>query len=321
MLSKSQKKDNPLSVFPLVSVIIPCYNRSAIVSRAISSVLDQTYSCLEIIIVDDGSEDVEELVRVIDEFDDERLRLVKHPENRYQPAASNTGIKAANGELIAFLDSDDEWLPQKLTRQVELWHSLSQERALIYTQSDVRTKPNQFSGEKIWPQRPIAEDESVGDYLFLNRGFLQTSSILLPQLVALEVQFDETIQKHTDYNFLLRLEAAGVSFAMVEEPLVIVHWENLHSTTRGQSTEKSIAFLSIYKKYLTPKALTAFYLRQIIYRQLRSGKWRVAWRLFRENIILKHLGLLDYVNLVSIILFRDERAAKLLAKSKKLLQL
>lgn len=302
-----------------VSVVIPCYNRSGIISRAISSVLAQTYSCLEIIVVDDGSADVEELASVIGEFNDDRLRLIRHSENRYQPAASNTGIKAANGELVAFLDSDDEWLPQKLEKQVELWYSLSQAKVLIYSQSDVRTEFEQPGEEKIWPQRSITEDESIGDYLFLNRGFLQTSSILLPRSVALQVQFDETVQKHTDYNLLLRLEAAGISFAMVEEPLSIVHWEDLHATPRGQSPEKSIAFLNAYKKYLNPKASTAFCLRQIIYRQLRVGGWFLAWKIFRENVMLKHLKLVDIVNLLSLIVFRDERLTMFLAKSKKLL--
>ncbi len=101
---------------PLVSVIIPTYNRAHLLGRAIQSVLDQTFEDYELIVVDDAStDDTEEIVNA---FSDPRLRYVRHGENRGAPAARNTGIQVSNGAYVGFLDSDDAWHPEKLDRQI-----------------------------------------------------------------------------------------------------------------------------------------------------------------------------------------------------------
>lgn len=105
MIEKSEK-------IPTVSVVIPTYNRAHLVGRAIQSVLNQTYQDFEIIVVDDGSTDNTE--EVVKSFNDPRIRYIRHDQNRGGSAARNTGIKMARGEYIAFQDSDDEWLPEKL---------------------------------------------------------------------------------------------------------------------------------------------------------------------------------------------------------------
>lgn len=100
---------------PTVSVIIPTYNRAHLIDRAIQSVSNQTYHDFEIIVVDDASTDnTEEIVK---SFNDEKIIYLRHETNRGAQAARNTGIKAARGDWIAFLDSDDEWLPEKLELQ------------------------------------------------------------------------------------------------------------------------------------------------------------------------------------------------------------
>jgi glycosyltransferase involved in cell wall biosynthesis len=101
---------------PLVSVIIPAYNRAHLVGRAIASVLAQSYRNFEIIVVDDASTD--DLAAALAEVDSPQLRCITHPRNRGAAAARNTGIAAASGELVAFLDSDDVWFPDKLAQQV-----------------------------------------------------------------------------------------------------------------------------------------------------------------------------------------------------------
>jgi len=104
---------------PLVSVVIPCYNRENFVADAIESVLKQTYQNFEVILVDDGSADHTE--NVIQRYlSDPRIRFYKHDVNRGIAAARNTGIKNAKGEFIALLDSDDMWLPKKIETQVEI---------------------------------------------------------------------------------------------------------------------------------------------------------------------------------------------------------
>ena len=109
-----------------VSVIIPTYNRAHLVSRAIKSVLNQNFQDFEIIVVDDGSTDNTE--EVIKSFKDKRIRYIWHEINKGGNAARNTGLKNSRGEYIAFLDSDDEWLPEKLERQLEIFEKSQDEK-------------------------------------------------------------------------------------------------------------------------------------------------------------------------------------------------
>jgi glycosyltransferase involved in cell wall biosynthesis len=99
-----------------VSVVIPTYNAAQYLTEAVQSVLDQTYSNLEVIVVNDASTDRTD--EVMGQFNDPRVKYIVHPENRYAAAARNTGIRASTGMLIAFLDADDYVHPEKLYEQV-----------------------------------------------------------------------------------------------------------------------------------------------------------------------------------------------------------
>jgi len=116
---------------PTVSVIIPTYNRANLIEKAIKSVLKQTYQDFEIIVVDDGSIDnTEEIVK---DFTDFRIHYICHKHNQGVSAARNTGIKTCRGEYIAFLDSDDEWLPGKLDKQIKVLQSESSEVGVVHS--------------------------------------------------------------------------------------------------------------------------------------------------------------------------------------------
>jgi len=131
MSTNSRETQASKSGDPIVSVIIPTYNRAHVLARAIQSVLNQTYQDFEIIVVDDGSTDNTE--EVIKSFNDPRIRYIRHEENKGAAAARNTGIKAAKGEFIAFQDSDDEWLPKKLEKQMEAFDNASPKVGVVYT--------------------------------------------------------------------------------------------------------------------------------------------------------------------------------------------
>ena len=102
---------------PLVTVIIPVYNRAFTIRRAIDSVLDQSYKELELIIVDDCS--LDNTVQIVKSYRDKRINLICLPKNCGANTARNTGLRAAKGEYIAFQDSDDEWFKEKLEIQIE----------------------------------------------------------------------------------------------------------------------------------------------------------------------------------------------------------
>jgi hypothetical protein len=116
---------------PRVSVVIPVLNRPLAVRQAIDSVLAQTVQDFELIVVDDGSTDA--TPETLASLSDPRIRVIRHPQRRGGSAARNTGIRAARADYVAFLDSDDEWLPTKLERQLELFGRSQEHVALVYT--------------------------------------------------------------------------------------------------------------------------------------------------------------------------------------------
>ena len=122
--------DRALGQSTAVSVVIPSYNRAHLVKRAIDSVLNQTYREFEVIVVDDASTDG--TAEIVKGLADQRVRYVKHQANRGVSESRNTGIKAAKGHLIGFLDSDDEWLPHKLRKQIDRFNELPSDTGVVY---------------------------------------------------------------------------------------------------------------------------------------------------------------------------------------------
>jgi glycosyltransferase involved in cell wall biosynthesis len=119
----------------MFSVVIPSYNREKVVVRAINSILNQTYQDFEIIVVDDGSKDnTEGVVRAIN---DNRIKYVRQ-DNAGACVARNTGIKNARGKYVSFLDSDDEWFPQMLEKQLEQYQA-DEEVGCVYSDLQVKT--------------------------------------------------------------------------------------------------------------------------------------------------------------------------------------
>jgi glycosyltransferase involved in cell wall biosynthesis len=116
----------------IVSVVIPTYNRGQLIERAIHSVLQQTYHNLEVIVVDDSStDDTAERVAAL-QHTDSRIRYLRHETNRGAQAARNAGIKSAQGEYVAFLDSDDELLPNSIKIRLDAFKSVDYEVGLVY---------------------------------------------------------------------------------------------------------------------------------------------------------------------------------------------
>ncbi|MFX0090642.1 MAG: glycosyltransferase family 2 protein [Candidatus Hodarchaeota archaeon] len=115
---------------PLISIILPTYNRSHVLTRAIRSILNQTYQNFKLLIVDDGSCD--NTKQVVEGFSDSRIRYLRRERNEGGSVARNSGIEAAKGEYIAFQDSDDIWLPQKLEMQMRVFETSSLRVGVVY---------------------------------------------------------------------------------------------------------------------------------------------------------------------------------------------
>jgi len=203
---------------PSVTVIIPTYNRAHLLGRSIKSVLGQTYRDIELIVVDDCSTDnTEEVIR---SFSDERLLSFRLNENSGSPAApTNKGIEAARGEYIAIQDSDDEWLPRKLEKQMDVFKKVSLEVAVVYT--DVwRIREN---GEKeynpsphIMPEDGIIYRKALGYRL---EGIGTQTLLIRKECFSKTGLFDEKLHMYIDTELLIRM-SKYYYFYHLQEPLV-----------------------------------------------------------------------------------------------------
>lgn len=225
--ANSPRKESS-STPPTVSVILPTYNRGHLIVRAILSVLNQSYSDFELLIVDDGSTD--QTQEVIARLDDSRIRYIRHKQNQGASAARNTGIKASLGRFLAFQDSDDEWLPNKLAQQVEsltqsppkvgvvysrFWHIHGHRKSLI---------PSQMAKWVGW--LPFKGRNLAGDlYDSLLRGNFITPQATLVRKECFEKAglFDERMPRFQDWELWLRI-AKHYHFQYIDEPLVSLYF-------------------------------------------------------------------------------------------------
>jgi glycosyltransferase involved in cell wall biosynthesis len=224
---------SPKMTTPQVSVIIPTCNRAQLVPTAIQSVLHQTFSDFEVVVVDDASDDC--VSEVVKSFNDDRLRFIRHNSRRGGAAARNTGIRNSNGEYIAFLDDDDEWYPEKLARQMELMLRAQPEVAAIYTGYVVvdrdtgRVCCRRIPSERGNLQKKLLESNPIGG----------TSSMLLKRSCLEKVGlFDENLPSFQDRDLWIRI-SRDFHFDYVQDPLLnyFLHsekvWTNLEALTRG----------------------------------------------------------------------------------------
>jgi len=210
---------------PKVSVVIPTHNRAEFVKAAIQSVLNQTYQDFEIIVVDDASKDA--TAEAVNSFQDGRIQYVRHETNKGEAGARNTGVMNAIGQFVAFLDDDDEWLPEKLEKQVNLFRGSSPIIGVVYTGViEIEASTGRIIGQRI----PVKRGDIFKD-LATNNWIGAPSSVLLKRECFNKVGlFDENIDYGLDYDMWIRI-SKKFHFEYIEEPLVKYHvHENKLST-------------------------------------------------------------------------------------------
>lgn len=206
---------------PQISVIIPTKNRQQFIGRAIKSVLAQTYQDFEILVVDDGSTD--QTQEVLKTFPDPRILFIRHEHSRGGAAARNTGIAASGGRYIAFLDDDDEWLPEKLARQVSVIASGGHSLGGVCTG---HVKVDEESGKIIEEWIPTQRG-NLSKEIFYKNCLSTTSSLIFKKEVFEKVGlFDEALKSFQDYDMWVRI-AQHFSFDYIQEPLVKYYWHSI----------------------------------------------------------------------------------------------
>lgn len=273
------------SATPIVTVVIPVRNRPIDLPRAVASVLEQNVPA-EIIIIDDASTDQTPAVAVGLAANDTRIHVIAFRENKGGGHARNAGIDQASAPWLAFLDSDDIWLPGKLSAQLEQLQSLGPTPSAIgFTNLLVDTG----DGAPAHPWNDIAYGAGMTarQYLLELHQVIQTSTLLMPTAVARQVRFDGALRRHQDLDFVLRAEAAGIQFQYLDRHLVRYSADPQASrVSRRVDATPSLAWLERATKYLTPREIGLFYLRHVYDIELQHAPWparRRAWRAMRNG--------------------------------------
>jgi glycosyltransferase involved in cell wall biosynthesis len=226
----------------LISVVIPTRNRSERLERAINSVFAQTFKNWEIIIVDDNS--IDDTKSLVEKLNNNKISYINLPKQKGGAAARNIGINKSAGEYIAFLDDDDEWLPEKLAKQYNMFLK-SPEIALCYTGRTIIRENKYYLG---FSKKYSYKHSNSGDQYrsIMSDNFIGvTSSVMIKKEVLLELNgFDENLPCYQDYELFIRIlkkwKASGI-----DEPLVLYHLsEPSHVSFTRLNVVKAEAYLA-----------------------------------------------------------------------------
>lgn len=262
-----------IMVWPLVSVVIPAYNRAHSVCRSVESVLRQTYRPLEVIVVDDGSTD--NTLEVIGVFGD-LIKVVRQP-NAGPSAARNTGVTHAKGEIIAFLDSDDTWKPEKLERQVRLMIAAGPRVPCCVCNAETIAggRRGQNSFEIAGVVSGLAEGYWLNPADLIASRFLLFNQVVAIWRAAFEKTggFNEAMKILEDHDLAFRLSLLG-PWAFISEPMVIKYDEA--DGIGVQARQDAVVHAAAWKKTLEGFLTEALDGRDSIKVQVRRGLYDVA---------------------------------------------
>ncbi|EMA21606.1 glycosyltransferase family 2 protein [Haloarcula marismortui] len=227
---------------PLVSVVIPTYGRDEDLPDAIASVFDQQYERLELLVVDDGSPTPVATTLPERFLSDDRMTVIRHEQNRGANVARNTGIRAADGEYVAFLDDDDEWDETKVRKQVETFSRSPPETGVVYTW----VRREHPAGTTV--STPTASGDVVTD-LLTGSNFGQFSSVLVDAEAIADAGLpDERFPAWQDREWFFRL-AQSCKFQPVEEALTYRQTGRKDSITVNFQQKRDVAYPLFVEKH------------------------------------------------------------------------
>ncbi len=256
----------------LVTAVIPTRGRPDLLFCAVRSALRQTWRHLEVLVVVDGRDAETEARLAI--FPDPRLRILILPEPAGGSAARNVGVHAARGEWIAFLDDDDEWLPEKIERQM----SAVRDSSAWFPVISCRLIAQSPTASRVLPLRAYDSSQPIADYLFCRRGLtdpgglLQTSTLLAPRDLLLAIPFQDGLPMHQDWDWMIRVAGqVGVSIVMLPKPLSIWRVDDARATVgRGSDWQFSLAWIRCVRTLISRRAFSSFVAIQCVWRARKS---------------------------------------------------
>lgn len=255
-----------------ISVIIPTYNRAHTIRQSVESVLNQTHGKLEVLVVDDGSTDQTE--RLFFSEADSRVRYVRYSPNRGACYARNYGVSLAKGTYIAFQDSDDQWVPEKLEKELAYMKETGADMVFCGM-----NRIHTLGGE--WVYYPLVCDQSSLLEQVLTENVASTQTILLKRAVLDHVRFDTGFRRFQDWDFVLQVLTGGFCVRYLEEALVssVAQADSISVTVdAGTSCEQLFRkYRRLYQEH--PRAMAAMYRRMgECFRKTDREKTKYYWR-------------------------------------------
>jgi len=226
----------------LISVIIPAYNAAKYIKNTVESVLKQTYQNFEIIIVDDASSD--NTVEVVNSIKDERIKLIRHARNQGPGAARNTALDAAKGEYVTFLDSDDEWLPQRLEKMLEI---VLEAGSSYFVADDLWLCFETPNGLKPW-KKQLQFKKKVAYLDFTLSDFIKREIGIFPIIPIGHIKqhcikFETSCFYGEDTEFICHLFRTGLKLRLISEAYY------LYRITPGSLTSRNDRYEHLIKVY------------------------------------------------------------------------
>ncbi len=276
---------------PVVSVIIPTYNRSHLVQRAVKSVLAQTYDDFELIVVNDASTD--KTKEVIRNFEDKRIIYICNEQNRGASAARNMGIISARGKYIALLDDDDEWLPEKLEKQIKRFQQVSDKVGLIYSGAKVRKGSANTTLKTYFPKCR----GNVRDKLLIGTTICGLHTVLIKKECFEEVGlFDELLTSCQDWDMWKRI-AEHFEFDFVENVLSITyfHENQISSDYSALIPGRTRMVQKHWDDFQKHPGILTIHLKRLGKLHCINGTWKEAIYWFKEALKVNFLEIVKIV--------------------------
>jgi len=265
---------------PKVSVILTTRNRATLLRRAVKSVLGQTYVDFELLIVDDASTD--STADAVEAFKDERIRYIRRTVAGGGSAARNTGIEAAAGEYIAFLDDDDEWFPGKLEKQVSVMEKAPEDVGLVYTGVEIDGKGWNRGIERVMP----VFKGDLRERLLRGSTIGSVSKVLARKECFFRAgMFDENLKSCQDWDMWLRI-ADFYRFDFVPEILarIHLHGEQISSNLGSMIPGRIMMVEKHMDRFRERPEILVIHLKRIGKLYCISGRWKEALRWFGRAV-------------------------------------
>jgi glycosyltransferase involved in cell wall biosynthesis len=269
-----------------VSAVIPTHKRPQLLLRAVRSALNQSYPNMEVIVVIDGPEPQTE--RALEAFHSKFLRVIALPRNVGQSEARNAGVRAAKGEWIAFLDDDDEWLPEKTEKQLAFLTDHDSITNFIVC----RSQTADTAVTRLFPRDFPRSGENWSEYLACRGCFPAPSTYLVKRHLMIAVPFLKGLSSLEDFDWLLRVnEANQLMTGWLDETLAISHNDGHPATrtTRKRDWDQFYEWILERRPLLTPRAFSHLLVSHGVPRIKRSQQ--SPWKLCRAMLSLPYTAI------------------------------